>query len=129
MKNFVFTFIFFIAFGAIIAQNTTTSPTVNDKFITISGKSEGFITPAELVGVPVLVNKEGYFVESFTLVHMLNNDLVQYSINSNVIPTDKLSIFESLLTGTTIYLENIVCRGLDGSESTIPFAKFKLLND
>ncbi len=93
--------------------------------ITVSGKSCGQITYADLSGQQVLVDREGYEVEEFTFVCVLNgNDLWEGHANGNQFLQSWDPVLQSLTSGQNISLENIKIRGLDGSLRVIDSVQF-----
>jgi hypothetical protein len=124
MKRFIVLLFAFFAVTVTQTQAQNTQDTENF-VISVSGKIGGAITYAELSGQQVLVDREGYEVEEFTLVCMLNgNDLWEGHAIGNQFLQSWDPVLQALTSGQNIFLENIKIRGLDGSLRVIDSVQF-----
>lgn len=100
----------------------------NDFIVSVSGKSGGAISYAELSGQQLTLNKEGYSVEEFTLVYTCNvDDLCEFYTFGNQFLQSWDSMLQTMIPGQSVFLKNIKIRGLDGSVRVKPFVKFILM--
>jgi hypothetical protein len=109
-------FVCLMALGFVLqAQNSTNTqiPENSTLTVTVSGKSQGNVMLSEIIDVPILVSNDGYTVEKFLVVYLLDSgDIVERVVHGNMIRAHNV---QSLQNNAKLYLEGIHVRGLDGS--------------
>jgi uncharacterized protein YjiK len=117
---------FFLSFIIVLfAINVSFAQSVKTR-ASISGKSSGNITAAEIIGQTINVSPETYTVQSFTLIASGSESIVNVDITGNVVNKNASNKIRTLPAGTTITFKNIKAKDSGGNFANVPDMVFTL---
>jgi hypothetical protein len=97
-------------------------------YASISGKTSGEITVAELVGQPIVVSNDEFTVTSFVLLVVdSSGDMMERPINEGIFNKVASNAIRTVSEGTKIYLESITAKNENGLSITLEPMKFVII--